>query len=404
MPRPSNSRRWPKVVVWTVALVVLVFYAGGGIVFSNMIHADALTPQGPTPDNGVYVTAIGNDTITLTSAEEREDTTRPGMAGLAWNGGYGQIAQVIETNGLEVTRLFVRLDGPLPPICSGPLAECEEVDIEGWAFAGDPSNVGLDFEDVTYMTPQGEIGAWRVPSGDGSVWAIHAHGWRASRREALRSLPIYHDAGITSLVIDYRNDEGAPADPSGLYRFGRTEWEDLEGAVGYAVDHGAERIVLVGYSTGAALALAFMERSELAGDVTAMVLDSPNVDMGETVRFEASKRTLPGTSLPVPASLTAVAMFIADLRWDVDWSRIDYVERAGEIVTVPTLIFHGVDDDRVPIDVSRRLHMASPDQIQLIEVPQAGHVTSWNVDPEGYAASLTTFVERAELGSKQSGE
>lgn len=388
----SRRHRWTKITVATLAGLVLLFYVAGGIVFANMILADALTPQGPTADNGVYVTAIGDDTITLTSVEAREDTTRPGMAGLAWDGGYGQIAQIVEMDSRAVTRLFVTLREPLPPICTGALESCEQVDIESWTFETDPHDVGLDFEEVSFPSPLGEMGAWKVQAGDGSGWAIHAHGWRASRREALRSLPTYDSAGITSLVIDYRNDEGAPPDPSGRYKFGRTEWEDVEAAVEYAIASGAERIVLVGYSTGAAIHLAFMENSDLADQVTAMVLDSPNIDMAETVRYEASKRTLPGTALPVPGSLTSVAMFIADLRWDVDWGGIDYVERAGDIVTVPTLVFHGTVDDRVPVEVSRRLEQASPDLVRLVELAEAGHVTSWNVAPEIYEANLGTFL------------
>lgn len=388
----SRRPRWTKIIVTTLAGLVLVFYVAGGILFANMLHADALIPRGPTPDNGVYVVAIGDDTITLTSAEEREDTVRPGIAGLAWEGGYGQIAHITETDELEVTRLFVRVSGPLPPICSGPLTTCDQVDIEGWSYQTDPADVGLQFEDVLFPAPLGVFGAWKIESGDNSTWAIHTHGWRASRREALRSLPIYHAAGITSLVIDYRNDEGAPSDPSGLYRFGRTEWEDVEAAVDYAVENGAERVILVGYSTGAAADLAFMERSERAGLVEALVFDSPNIDMSETVRHEASKRTLPGTALPVPDSLTSVAMLIADLRWDVEWSEIAYVDRADEIVSVPTLVFHGAEDDRVPVEVSRRLQAAAPDQVRLVEVARAGHVTSWNVAPERYQAALGGFL------------
>ena len=389
----SRRHRWTTITVATIAGMVVVFHIAGGILFANMIHADALIPQGPSPDNGVYVTAIGDDTITLTSAEERDDTSRPGFAGLAWDGGYGQIAHVTETDGLEITRLFVRISGPLPPICSGPLTSCEQVDIESWSYQTDPTDIGLGFEEVVFPTRLGDMGAWKIESGDEPVWAIHTHGWRASRREALRSLPTYHAAGITSLVIDYRNDEGAPPDPSGLYKFGRTEWQDVEAAVDHAVANGAERVVLVGYSTGAAIDLAFLEHSDRADRVAALVFDSPNIDMAETVRLEASKRTIPGTPLPVPASLTAVAMSIADLRWDIGWGEIDYVARAAEIVTVPTLVFHGTEDDRVPVEVSRRFRDAASDSVQLVEVPEAGHVTSWNIDPGSYEAALARFLE-----------
>ena len=384
--------RWVKALIGTVLALVLVFYGAAGLVFANMIRSDALVPLPPTPDNGVWVRAVDEHMITLTSAEEREDTTRPGLAGLAWDGGYGQLGEILSTDGLDVTRAFIVQAGSFPPVCMGDLVDCEEVDIEGWTFPDDPSSLDIVFEDVTYESRLGPMGAWQVDGADGSAWAIHAHGWRASRREALRSLPIYQRAGITSLVVDYRNDPDAPADPSGLYRFGRTEWEDIEAAVEFAVANGADTVVLVGYSTGAALHLAYLENSERLGPIKALVFDSPNADMGATVRHGASKRTLPGTAFPVPDSLTTVAMFIADLRWDVDWEEIDYVSRASEIITIPTLVFHGIEDDRVPIAVSRRLQAEAPDRIELVEVEEAGHVTSWNVDPDSYEETLGRFL------------
>lgn len=205
-------------------------------------------------------------------------------------------------------------------------------------------------------------------------------------------LSTYREAGLTSLVVDYRNDPDAPSDPSGLYRFGTTEWRDIEAAVEYAVSQGAESVVLVGYSTGAALDLAFLENSNTADVVTAMVLDAPNIDMAETVKWEASKRNIPGTSFPVPGSLTAVAMLFADLRWDVGWDQIDYASRSAEIVDVPTLVFHGLEDDRVPIEVSTRFRDGAPELIELHQVPYAGHVTSWNVDPHSYETILARFL------------
>ena len=385
--------RWLKVTMTSLMILIGILYLSGGIVFANMIHADALTPAPPTPDNGVYVTAVEQDTVTLASTEVRDDTMRPGIAGLAWDGGYGQVAEILKVDDLAVTRVFQLVDGDPPPLCEGPLTGCDQVDIESWTFQSDPGDVDLEFDDVMFTAPLGHMAAWRVDAGEGTVWAIHAHGWRASRREALRSLGAYHQAGITSLVIDYRNDEGAPSDPTNLYRFGRSEWEDVEAAVRYAVDSGARQIVLVGYSTGAAVHLAFLESSDLSDQVVGAVFDSPNADMADVVRREAAKRPIPGTTLPVPRSLTALAMAIADVRWDIGWDEIDYVERADLIIAAPTLVFHGTEDERVPLDVSRRFQAKAPDLITLVEGPEADHVTSWNVDPDAYETTLVAFLE-----------
>lgn len=385
--------RWARVSLVIVASLLAIFYLVGGFIFSDMIRTDALLPEPSTHDNGVYVVSLDADEITLTSTEEREDTTRPGLAGLYWPGGYGLLGEIVDVTGLEVARRFEVVDGSAPPVCDRDLATCDQVDIESFTYQTDPSDVGLEFRDVIIQAPIGDLRAWQVDSGDGRAWVIHTHGWRAARREALRTLPTYHEAGFTSLVIDYRNDEGAPADTSGFYRFGRTEWEDVEAAVSYVMDHGAETIVLHGYSTGSALNLSFLEKSSLAGVVDAEVHDSPNIDMAETVRHGASQRSIPGTPIPIPGSLTAVAMFMADLRWDVGWEEIDYVSRAGETVDIPMLVFHGIEDDRVPIDVSRRFRDAAPDWVELIEVEEAGHVTSWNVDREAYEEALRSFLE-----------
>lgn len=368
------------------------FYIGGGLAFSNKIRTDALMPRPASHDYGVWVTGLGEQTITLSADERRVDMTHPGVIGVYWAGGYGQAGAILASSEKTVTRIFTNHSNTSPPLCkSSELTECEPVDLEGWAFESDPTDVGLAFSEATFETELGPLGAWVVPAEESTTWAIHVHGRGAARREAVRMLSACHQNGITSMVIDYRNDPGAPQDPSGHYRFGLTEWEDLHAAVEYGRENGAEKFILTGYSTGAAVVMAFTERSEHMDKVEAIVFDSPNVDMGRTVRFVAAKETLPLVPVRVPRSLTAVAMAISDFRWNVDWDAIDYVARA-ERLSVPILVFHGQDDATVPIDVSRALARVNPENVQLIEVPEAAHVMSWNADPGRYEEILGDFL------------
>ena len=68
------------------------------------------------------------------------------------------------------------------------------------------------------------------------------------------------------------------------------------------------------------------------------------------------------------------------------------MQRADQILTVPTLVFHGTSDQRVPIAVSRQLEPKTPDMVTLVETPAAGHVMSWNANPERYEKRLARFL------------
>jgi fermentation-respiration switch protein FrsA (DUF1100 family) len=388
-----RTRSWPRRTVYGLLAFVVVFHLGGGWYFSGLIRSDGLEPRGPQPNFGVRVVELDGSSIVLDGTDRRA-IEHAGVFRLWWDGGYGEVGAITSTEGELVTRGFSLVDGSPPPTCSSAdLAQCPDVDLEGFVYPSDPSDVGLTFEEVAYQSPLGEMGGWQVPptSEDTGVWAIQMHGWRTERRETVRMLPTYAEAGITSLVIDFRNDPGAPPDPSGLYRFGRTEWQDAEAAVEYALGEGATGIILAGYSTGATAEMAFLENSAAAGSVIGVVWDAPNLDFGRAVSAEASERTIPGTPIPLPPTLTAVAKWIADLRFDVDWDAINYVDRA-DVLAVPTLIFHGAGDETVPVSVSEDVAAANPTYVTLVIKEEADHVLSWNVDPEDYTSKLGAFL------------
>ena len=310
-----------------------------------------------------------------------------------WPGGYGRIGEVLDVTGLEVTRSYRPFAGEPPPLCpQGPSSDCPPVDLEAYAYPSDPSDVALEFVETSYRSPLGSMGAWLVPSPESTRWAIHVHGWAAERREAVRLLPPFHRANITSMVIDYRNDPDTPADPSGHYRFGLTEWEDVAAAVQHALDGGARDVVLVGYSTGAAHVMSFLERSDLAEAIAGIVLDSPNIILAEAVRYGSRDLRFPGGPLKISRLMTEFGMWLADLRWKLDWETTNYVQRVDEILRVPALVFHGTSDHRVPISVSRQLQAQASDRVSLVETPAAGHVMSWNAEPDRYEGYLERFL------------
>lgn len=382
------------VIIAIAVIVIVVFHLVGGWAYASGFRHSALTPKPPTRTFGIWVKSIDKRTITLAATGPRQDIGHPGILGLHWEGGYVQIGDVVGVEGFNVTRSLPSGQDQTPPLCpEGPSEDCAQVDLEAYAYPNDPDDVGLGFEDITYESGVGPINAWVVPATGASRWVVHVHGWTAERREAIRSLPTIHATGATSMVIDYRNDPGAPKDPSGHYRFGLSEWEDVEGAVRHALDAGATEIVLFGYSTGGAHIMSFLERSDLSESVTAVVLDSPNINLLQAVRHGSRGLRFDPTPIPISKLMGEFGMWIADLRWKIDWETTNYVQRAQEILRVPTLVFHGTSDQRIPILVSRQLEARAGGVVSLVETPAAGHVMSWNANPERYEGYLRRFLE-----------
>ena len=394
--RPRRTRSLLRGAVIVVALLVLLFFAGGGWYFAGAIHDDALAVDPWEPQYGQDVVESSRATVTISDpADEQPILDGPDTWGIQWRSGYGQVhgpgtalgpskpdPDVVSIGQGQVMRDLTLLSGRLPRP-DEPIA----VDRAAFPFDDPAVAVGEEVQDVVYGPD--DLPAWFVP-GEGTTWAVLVHGKGATRAEMLRMMRTTVAAGLPSLAIGYRNDEGVDGDPSGIYQFGRTEWKDLSDAVVFAQQQGAEDVVLVAASMGAAISASYLEH---AGDapVRALFLDSPMLDFGETVSYGAGQRSLPLIDA-VPEPLTWTAKQIAALRWDVDWAAVDYLDDTSW-VSVPTMVVHGDDDLTVPLRISEQLVSAEPRLVELAEFKGAGHVASWNSDPDRYDDLLGQFLD-----------
>jgi alpha-beta hydrolase superfamily lysophospholipase len=332
-----------------------------------------------------------SDAATVTLAASRL-ALQPGTWGLRWPDGIAVIGPVIEADRMRVVRPL--LSGPRPPVGTDAV-------LDAATFDPDPSAHGLAFSEVAIAAPLGPCPAWFVPpedcpedgpensSADGSAdtWALLVHGRGGTRREALRVLPALHALGLAALVLSYRNDPEAPASPDGHYHLGDTEWLDVEAGVEHALSSGAKRVVLVGWSMGAAIIGALLDRSALASTVAALVWDAPLLDWRATLRQQARIRR-------IPPALTVLTTGITHRRIGIDFDRFD-LRRRPPAVRPPTLLIHSEGDTAVPVGPSRALAAVAPAMgwpMTYLEVASAEHTGEWNVDPAGYEDALTRFL------------
>lgn len=266
-------------------------------------------------------------------------------------------------------------------------------------FEVDPAPIEVptgDFQlvEVVYQSPLGNMEAWHLPAS-GSVWVIHVHGKGATPAEASHLFAPLQAAGYPQLAITYRNDAGQPDDPSGHYRYGATEWEDVAGAVDFANANGASGIVFSGFSSGASHVLSYMYRNTLEQNL-GVLMDSPNIDMAETVDFRASKEPVPLLPITVPPTVAEVAKFFTSLRIGVNWRSIDYVEDSGVRLQAPALLQHGTADASTPISQSIEFAEQNPDLARLVAYEGAEDVLLYDADPQKYLDEVLGFLSEVD--------
>lgn len=364
-----------------VALAVLALIAGALV--SWHFSSAVLVPDHSGWPADVEVVAVSGRTVTL---ERTSETDRPGLYGLEWPGGHAVTGAVSREGPDTVTRRLIKVDGYL--------VAGMEVGVDWNVYAGNPrSTLGLPFHSVHYRDELGPMPAWEIPA-QSKTWAIFVHGINSSMQTGLRVLPGLHRAGLPTLVISYREDLGAPKSPDGLHHMGLTEWRDLDAAARYAVAHGARRLVLVGYSMGGSLVAQFMQKSKLEDRIAALVLDAPALNWKAILEFNSEQMGLPGfLALPVELAIGA--------RIDADWASLDASAHA-DAFHLPILLFHGTEDDIVPIATSDEFAEQLPRWITYYRVPDAGHTQSWNVNPALYNRRLEHFLTQSIRSPRRS--
>jgi len=350
------------------------------LVLARVLHENGFRPahdrNGPALD--LQVTAVGHETVTLRASSRRPAIAHDASGHYLLEGGrgWGEAGPVIESNGLIAIREYRH--------GAGELRAGDHVRLDAFAHRLDPNEAhGLAFEEPLIASPLGNFPAWYV-RGSNSTWAIMTHGKGADRREALRILPALAAEGFHCLAITYRNDAGLPAASGGVYSYGRDEWEELDAAVEFALANGATNVVLVGYSMGGAISLSFMQKSDNAGVVSALILDAPMVDLVETVKHGARHAGVPVRVLPLTNRVAAVL-------YRFKWDDFDYWQ-ALRSLSVPVLLFHGDADRTIPVELSDSVAATRPDIVQYVRVAGCDHVRAWNADPAAYAETVREFV------------
>ena len=227
-----------------------------------------------------------------------------------------------------------------------------------------PADLDLDFEDVTFKSPDGlTLTGWYVPADGAKFTVLFCHGNAGNIMHRLDTIRLLHSLGLSSLVFDYRgygNSTGKPSE-AGTYRDAQAAYDWLTGSKGVP----AEQVVVFGRSLGGSIA------AHLAGRVAAAGLV---IESAFTSYPDIGAKFYP--YMPVRP-----------------FARFKYNTRAHVAkVTCPVLVMHSRDDAFVPYKFGERIFAAAGEPKQFVEI-LGGHNDGFLVSGDLYKDAWLKWLE-----------
>lgn len=378
-----RSRTLGWIVAGAAAVGLVSAVIGSTVAFARLV----VTPSRTRADDiRVLNVDLAARTVTISA---NADTRIPGTYSLWFSRstGHARLGAIIAETATTVTRELLAVD-------FGEITAARTARIGGWVHLS-PRDLRRPAHTVFLESDVGACPAWLLPAttvAGSSRWVIQIHGRGAKRSETLRAVPVFHDQGYTALLVSWRNDGDAPSSPDGRYGLGGTEWQDVEAAISFAVNHGARNIVLMGWSMGGAIALQALDHSAFGAYLRGVVLESPVVDWLPTLEQRGVELGLPRILSRIPlALLSGPAHRATGVAKPIDFPALNWVRRADEL-TVPILLLHSADDGYVPITASRLLAARRPNLVTFHEWSRAGHTRLWNFDPERFTREIVEWL------------
>jgi fermentation-respiration switch protein FrsA (DUF1100 family) len=265
---------------------------------------------------------------------------------------------------------------------------------------GHPRDYNLPYEDVEFhsrdnitlrgwfISPkpcEGSVAAQTTLPSQGSPAVIFCHGHGGNKDPDLIYAPWFIERGIPVLLFDFRNHGQSDGDITSM---GFYERFDLLGAIDYLVARGYTRLGLMGFSMGAAVAIATAPLSEY---VECVVADSAFAELPPTLAMGMVDKGFPRWFAKRFVHMI-IALGARRLRCDV---REAYPVRAvRHFYDRPLLLILGGRDEYIEPWQGRWLYDEATGPKEFWFVPEAKHRLADKAEPELYRAKVMGFFEK----------
>jgi uncharacterized protein len=245
-----------------------------------------------------------------------------------------------------------------------------------------PESLGLDYEIHRVVTDDGEtLETWLVRGEGGRGIAVLFHGYSASKERLLQEASLLHEAGYSTLLVDFRGCGGSTGDHTTI---GHDEARDVAATCRLAGSLDPGPVFLIGQSMGGAAVIRAAAHEEIAP--AGLVLESVFATMLGTVRQRFELMGIP--SWPSAELLVFWGGYQAGFS-GFDHNPLEYASQ----VELPVLFLHGTEDHRAPIERARAVEAELRGEARFVEFSGVSHGSLCETDPELWKESVVAFFE-----------
>jgi len=248
-----------------------------------------------------------------------------------------------------------------------------------------PADFGLPFEELAFSARDGiPLRGWFIPASSARVAIVLCHGHAGSMDPEVKVASWLYCAGFHVLMFDFRAHGRSGGDHVSL---GTLERRDLLGALDVLSARGIDRVGVLGFSMGGAVALLTAAVEER---IVAVVCDGAFAWLDETLLGWAEQRT----GAPRWLARPVVGLVRRFAEWRLGVRLEDPIRWIGCIAPRPVLLIHGDRDRYVSVRAVEALYAAAGEPKELWRVAEAGHRRVDQRCPEEYRRRVVGFFER----------
>ncbi len=263
------------------------------------------------------------------------------------------------------------------------------------------SNIAPDYKNVSFYCSETKekLNGWFFPSIGSKTTVLMIHDYGRNRlqfdEETFKLITRFNNEGLNVLTFDLR---GSGNSAGSISTFGKNETTDVLTAIKYLKQQDTEKIILMGFSTGASSCLSAITQTPYRDSILGIIADSPYAKIDDYIAFATAEESW----LPKYPFKFTIDFFVKKLSKVSD--DMDIIPQIPEIIPTPLLLIDGTQKELNTSYNSKLLYelyfRKSPVPVHYWNSGATQYGQSYTTAPDQYMETVVEFIKRCVEASE----